>query len=179
MGNEGAMSGTVFKYRGRLITAGHLCQSWVLFNIVDLVEPMRVRSVEGDGELVSGRYVPERFRYDDKVDICVLREVDETIADLMELRRGRAVHVGDPVTIVGAPLGLMLFRTDGYVASLADARCNGWMTTSAAAYGGNSGSPVLDADGALVGMLVAGFPSYPIVSVVVPVAMIDAFLGDE
>ena len=179
MDGEGAMSGTAFKYRERLITAGHLCQSWTLMNIMELVEPMRIRSVEGDGELVSGRYVPEKWRYDDAVDICILREVDETIADLVELRRGRAVHVGDPVTIVGAPLGLMLFRTEGYVASLSDARVNGWMTTSAPAYGGNSGSPVLDASGDLVGMLVAGFPSYPIVSAVVPVDMIDKFLGED
>lgn len=175
----GAISGTAFRYRNRIITAGHVCEGWKQMEAEGLVGSFKIRYVEGDLRFAdSGWFVPKKWAYKEGPDVCVLRPIagTELPEEMEDLERGQRPGIGDPISIVGAPLGIPLFRTDGYVAALKDPWDNGFMLVSATAWGGNSGSPVLDAEGRLVGMLVAGVPIYPTVSVVVPVHLIDALI---
>lgn len=64
--------------------------------------------------------------------------------------------LGDPVTVIGHPSGLPLQIDDGgRVRAL-----RGGVRVTADAFGGSSGSPVLDGRGALVGLLTAGNGDY-------------------
>ena len=175
----GAISGTAFRYRNRIITAGHFCEHWERLEREGAVGSMQIRYAEnGSHFAVSGYFVARKWRHETGIDVCVLRPIadTETPEEMEELERATPPAIGDPVSIIGAPLGLSLFRTDGYVASLKEAWAENYMLVSATAFGGNSGSPVLDAEGKLVGMLVAGAPVYPTISVVIPTYRIDAFL---
>ena len=101
----------------------------------------------------------------------------KALLPIRELKAAAEVHVGDAVSVVGAPVGLTMYRTDGYIASL-NGLNEGYISTSAAAYGGNSGGPAVDSEGRLVGILVAGLVSYSHVSLLTPVSVIDALLDD-
>ena len=46
------------------------------------------------------------------------------------------------------------------------------------AYGGNSGSPILDFKGDVIGVLYAGSPSQPDISYAVPLNVLQEFLKD-
>lgn len=174
----GGVSATAFRYRGQLITAGHFCEHWADFEKLGLVGSMQVQFVSGPGFATSGYFVPRRWWNSKGMDACVLRPVKgaEVPEEMVELEEADPVAIGDPISIVGAPLGLALYRTDGYVAALKEPLADSLMTVSASAFGGNSGSPVLDSEGKLVGMLVAGIPIYPQISIVVPTWLIDSLL---
>ncbi len=97
--------------------------------------------------------------------------VDEPGGDVVRVQLDRAVdarrtplpiatswspRVGDAVTVIGHPSGLPLKIDDGARVSATE---RGVFVT-ADAFGGSSGSPVLDARGALVGVLTAGNADY-------------------
>lgn len=172
----GNLSGTAYFYRGHLLTAGHVCAAYdeISQTLPGQVGPMQLRFAVGNSFVTSGQYVPKRYLFDEDHDVCELSAIEFASGGLENLRAGAEPDIGDPVSIVGAPMGIPLFRTDGYVAQTSVHR----LLVSAAAYGGNSGSPVLDAEGRLVGMLVAGFREYPFISFCVPLVQIDEFLSN-
>jgi hypothetical protein len=63
----------------------------------------------------------------------------------------------DKVTIIGCPFGFCNSRTDGYFAG----KYKEFIYLTAPAAPGSSGSPILNEDGEVVGILVAGVPAYP------------------
>lgn len=71
--------------------------------------------------------------------------------------------MGEKVFISGYPMGVLLpMLTEGYVSGWMD----GYLLTSAAAYGGNSGGPVFY-NGKVIGLLVRGSREYPHLTLVV------------
>lgn len=169
----GVGSGTAFLYRGQIVTAGHVCAAW------DELKGAPIQMIylgEGKRYVQGGQYVPLAYQFDDATDVCVLRALTPAKHLLVDLARAESPSLGDPVTIVGAPMGLYLVRTDGYIANLSEKRVQGLMLVSAPAYGGNSGSPVMDRHGRLLGILTAGFPNYPVLSCVFQVAKVDIWM---
>lgn len=73
--------------------------------------------------------------------------------------RETPIENGEPVAVIGFPLGTYdLTITEGIVSSLAGRGDSTLMTISAPANHGNSGGPVLDTSGSILGVLTAGEP---------------------
>lgn len=112
-------------------------------------------------------------------DLAIVRTVDALPAS-PELAADDPAE-GDPVTIVGYPLGGQLTLTSGTVVGSTTDPLNenlgDVLVTDAPVEPGNSGSAALDADGRVIGVVYAkssdGF------SYVVPVSTLRAMLGDE
>lgn len=91
----------------------------------------------------------------------------------------RTAAIGEPVETIGNLMGLRFFHSRGYVATLPD-RMDRWQAvyTIASASGmGMSGGAVLAADGALLGITVAGFGPVGPMAFVVPATTICTMLG--
>lgn len=174
-GDGGSMSATAFMYRGYMVTAGHFCQNWTDAQDTGAVGPMVLRSAVGNGFQLSGSYIPAIFRFDEEVDACVLQEIFEGDYTLQALSPAYEVRLGEPISVVGAPLGFMVVRTDGYVA---DPNVEGEkILVAASGYFGNSGSPVMNEDG-VIGMLVAVMEEYPIIGIVQKIQSIDRLIDE-
>lgn len=169
---HGGHSGSAFKYRGFLVTAGHICAS------VDASDPEApvILSYMRDGQETFGGYFQVRAYVSDGVrDACILTPSGALRhAPLESLSAARSLTVGEAVSIVGAPWGQLLFRTDGYVAALELG--DGYLGVSAASAPGNSGSPVVNSAGEVIGLLAAGTPLYSNISFVTPIRVVDELI---
>lgn len=88
-------------------------------------------------------------------DWAVVR-VDRAIVghDPLPIRRAGAIGLGAAVTVSGHPVGLPLKVADG--ATVRDNSHPNYFGANVDTYGGNSGSPVMGADGVVEGVLVRG-----------------------
>lgn len=144
-GAAGTGSGFVVDKGGAIVTAAH---------VVDGASTVAVR-------LASGRDAQARvLGADQSSDIALLR-VDVPQAELHPLSLGDsdAVSVGDPVVAIGNPLGLERSLTAGVVSGLdrtiespSGATIAGAIQTDAALNPGNSGGPLVDAQGRVIGV---------------------------
>ena len=89
----------------------------------------------------------EVLRIDEGRDLAVVA-VDEVLRPLD--MAGEAPRVGEPVLVVGSPLGLEQSVVTGIVSAFRDAH----IQISAPLNPGNSGGPVVDADGEVIGVAV-------------------------
>lgn len=147
------------------MTAGHIC---------DTGDPLRLSRIDATGNEIQipGEFIPEKFVYGEPgKDACILAGSGPT--GLKNTFRAPRLKIGAPISIIGSPWGLSVFRTDGYLASY-DAL--GYLGVSAAAAPGNSGSPVLDSRGRVVGILVAGLTRYEHASLVTPIEEVDKLI---
>lgn len=88
------------------------------------------------------------------------------------LKVANHVKMGDEAYVVGCPMGSCGIITRGWVAE----SYKHWMVISASSTGGNSGSPVLNSDGEVIGILVAG-PTYGHISVCTPLRAIKSIVN--
>jgi putative serine protease PepD len=137
-------SGFVFDDDGHVVTNQH---------VVDGADQVTVRFANGDE--VQARVLGA----DASTDIAVLEL--EGDRDVTPLRRGssESLEIGDPVAAIGSPFGLEGSLTSGVVSGLdRDIRApngftiDGAIQTDAALNGGNSGGPLLDSAGRVVGV---------------------------
>ncbi len=100
-------------------------------------------------------------------DICILYNPGHGYAVLDFA--SRSPRTGDEVWIYGSPLGHANMLTRGYVSEDASVRMGAFsgrrVRIAAPAAPGNSGGPVLNKHGEVVGMLVGGSPSYAHLSI--------------
>ncbi len=146
MGASG--SGWVFDTFGHIITNAH---------VVDSADEVRVQYF--DGHVTRAEVVGA----DRDTDIAVLR-VDNG-ADRVPARRatGERVQIGDRVFAFGSPFGFKFSMSEGIVSGLGRsastpagrARISNFIQTDAAVNPGNSGGPLVDIRGRVVGMNVA------------------------
>ena len=138
-------SGFVLDGDGHVVTNAHVIEG-----------ADRVEVATPGGEPVRARVVGS----DPSVDLAVLAVPPDT-AGLRPLSTdGEAsVQVGDPVVAIGAPFGLDRSATAGIVSGLArqipsgdDVKIAGVIQTDAALNPGNSGGPVLDGSGRVIGV---------------------------
>ena len=117
--------------------------------------------VEGNDSVIVGFPEDGHFRANviqtyPSIDLAVL-QVDEEELPYLELSENPAYMFGDPITFIGNPLKFTGIANEG---SLIDFyQLSDWdvpvMMMEAPVYRGNSGSPVLDKDGQVIGVVFA------------------------
>jgi putative serine protease PepD len=142
---EATGSGFVISDEGHIVTNQH---------VVDNAQSVQVEFSDGsevDAEIVGT---------DPSTDIAVL-DVDRPATDLtvLEFAQTGALEVGNPVVVLGSPFGLEGSLTTGVISAVGrEIRSpNGFtienaVQTDAALNHGNSGGPVLDTQGRVVGV---------------------------
>ncbi|HSL65236.1 MAG TPA: trypsin-like peptidase domain-containing protein [Gaiellaceae bacterium] len=144
-GQASTGSGWVLNAEGYVVTNQH---------VIDGADEVTVKF--HDGEEVSADVVGA----DASTDVALLK-LDEVPDDLQPLDLGssESLRIGDPVVAIGSPFGLEGTVTSGIV-SAKDRQLtapdgftiDGAIQTDAALNQGNSGGPLLDAEGRVVGM---------------------------
>jgi len=149
--SEGTGSGFVIDDKGHIVTNAH---------VVDGAEELTV-SFGDDAADVPAKLIGE----DRSSDIAVIR-IDLKSKELGDVRLrplafadSRRVQVGDPVLAIGNPFGLDRTLTTGVVSalqreipSLNDFQITDVIQTDAAVNPGNSGGPLLDGQGRVIGV---------------------------
>ena len=145
---RGQGSGVVVSPDGYIVTNSHVARA---------SGALRVRfGVGGEAEatLVGA---------DDRTDLAVVRAEGPAVPALMLPDQTRA-RIGELVVAIGNPLGLERSVSLGVVSALyrdlptRDGVLEGLIQTDASVNPGNSGGPLLDADGAVVGITTAMLP---------------------
>ncbi|HUK67090.1 MAG TPA: trypsin-like peptidase domain-containing protein [Anaeromyxobacteraceae bacterium] len=146
---RGQGSGLVLAPDGYLLTNAHVARAQ---------GPIQVRL--SGSSTVKG----ERVGVDERTDLAVLR-VEAPGLRALPLADSRALAVGQLVVAIGNPLGFERSVTMGVVSALyrtlptpEGGLFDGLIQTDAAVNPGNSGGPLLDADGAVVGVTTAMLP---------------------
>jgi S1-C subfamily serine protease len=155
-GSQG--SGVIVDGRGYIVTNNH-----VISQAAQNPSQYKLTVVFNDGKKVTANLVGR----DPKTDLAVLKV--DNINNLTVARLGDSdkVHVGDEVIAAGAPLGLRSTVTNGIISALhrpvplsgegsdTDTVIDG-MQTDASINHGNSGGPLIDMDGQVIGINTAG-----------------------
>jgi S1-C subfamily serine protease len=118
--------------------------------------------------------------YDRLLDIALLK-VEMTPPYVFALEdMATALHPGDRIYAIGSPVGLQNTVTSGIVSALGRRFLpNGEVIqVDAALNPGNSGGPLLDADGRVVGIVYAGLPAYEGISFAISAAWIRQILPE-
>ena len=139
-------SGWIFDAQGHIITNSHVLQA-----------SERIEVQFSDGRVRNATYVG----MDRSTDIAVIK-VDPGHANLIPARRapGTPLHQGDTVFAFGSPFGFKFSMSKGIVSGLGrEARAMGnqvgytnFIQTDAAVNPGNSGGPLVDVNGRVIGM---------------------------
>ena len=152
-GGQGVGSGFVLNARGEIATNAH---------VVTEGEGSRIRKAEevyvafADGNQVPARIVG----FDPNADVALLR-IDPAGLTLRPLRLGTAedLRVGSPVAAIGSPFGEpqslsvgVVSATDRQITSLTGFDIVGAIQTDAAINRGNSGGPLVNARGEVLGI---------------------------
>ena len=145
-GFEGLGSGVVVDPSGWVLTAAHVVQTAEEVNV----------------ELASGETVPAKVVASEVLVDLALLKLDRAPAKLVAAQPGDSsrLEIGDPIFIVGAPLGISQSLTVGHVSGRrqANALFGGFeaaelIQTDAAINTGNSGGPMFNMRGEVVGIV--------------------------
>ena len=150
---RGLGSGFVLDEQGYVATNAHVVTAGER-------PPLR-RADEVYVEFAGGDRVPARIVGDDPNSDFALLKLDPAGLDLTPLRLGSTdqLEVGDPVAAIGSPFGErqslsvgVISAVDRDIQSLTDYRIGDALQTDAAINQGNSGGPLLDARGDVIGI---------------------------
>ena len=138
---DGSGSGFVVSQDGLIVTNAH---------VVGRNSSVEVKFV--DGRSYDGRVLGR----DDTLDLAVVQVESRLPFQPMTLGDANSVQVGDPVVALGFPLGNALGRdytaTTGMVSSLRTVGTVEQIQTDAALNPGNSGGPLVDQEGRVIGV---------------------------
>jgi putative serine protease PepD len=141
---EATGSGFVIDEEGRVITNQHVVDG------ADSVEVVTSEGKEYDADVVGT---------DASTDIALLDVEDDADLPVLELGSSESLSVGDLVVAIGSPFGLQGTVTAGIVSGLDREiqapdgfAIDGAIQTDAALNSGNSGGPLLDSQGRVVGV---------------------------
>jgi S1-C subfamily serine protease len=156
--------GTTFAIdKHRLVTANHIC------TVVEERENTHLVLTRHNGyRLLDYKGNIVVIRQEAKSDLCMLWIEDTVLCPLKVSKH--YPRMGDKVFIYGSPAGEFGYLTTGFIARThkriqvrfrSGARSMTVMSFSAPAWGGNSGSPIINEDGEVIGMLSSGSYRYP------------------
>lgn len=162
-------SGFVIRGDGLIVTNRH---------VINAALKVRVR-------LTDGRELPAKILGSDPVTDIALLKVDSANLQALHLGSSQSVSVGDPVIAIGNPFGLGQSVSAGIISarsrSLEDDPYIDFLQTDAAINHGNSGGPLLSANGIVVGVTSAIFsPSGGSVGLgfAIPAETVSAVIGE-
>lgn len=154
--------------------------------------------VQGKVYILTNRHVcdanvskidPDKIKFGGVVERIIIIDNQHDLC-LVTSSRDKGIKISfdpilsmDKVYLIGHPRGLPLVVREGRIIGETDEQ-HDWLDNkqiisqqiSATAYGGNSGSPVINAKGELVGVLYAGIERYPHEPLIVPRAAVIDFL---
>jgi len=161
--------GTAFLVENHLLTAGHICE-----DILKQKTTATLTYIDTNGQVQEGgSFFPKKVSK--KHDICELGTLVPVTHKMKNLRlRSGTIPLGEHVWVVGAPRGIFPVITDGYVTGHSE----DILWTSTPVTGGNSGSPVLDDYGAVVGLVIAVDTRYHHISLSVPGSLLREFFNE-
>ena len=158
-------SGFVVSNDGLIVTNAH---------VVDQYPSVSVRLINGQSH--SGRVLGR----DETLDLAVIKVDPRQAWQPMTLGEAGSVGVGDEVMALGFPLGDQLGRdytvTTGIVSSLRTYGSIERIQTDAALNPGNSGGPLVDRDGRVIGVNTSTFSDYQGISFAISIASVKANL---
>ncbi len=142
------------------------------YHVIEGANAIHVHFDSGDIYDVKGIIAVDRLR-----DIAVVRVAAYGLAKV-RLGNSDSVVVGDPVVAMGNPLGLVGTVTQGIVSAIRVREGAGYrlIQTDAAASPGNSGGPLLDAQGRVIGIVTLGIITGQNLNFAVPVNYARALL---
>lgn len=179
---EGAILASGFPIdKSSFLTAGHFCDAVAKGQEEgDLRKDILIQYLNQNEEVavMSGASIV-RYKFDESTDICLISRVKHGIPPVRLSVRN--VHFGDKLYVVGAPKGFFPTITEGYVSQAESTGMpidilNGKLMMSAPMTQGNSGGPVFNSRGEVVGIGVMVHPPYLFVCWAVPIGKIWDFL---
>ncbi len=135
-------SGFLVSADGKIVTNYH---------VIDAAHSAVAKMADGSFFPVAGVLEADRDK-----DLAVLK-VDGKGLPFLMIASGLGLHVGDHVVAIGSPLGLEGSVSDGIVSALREeAPGREWIQTTAPVSHGNSGGPLLNMEGSVVGVITWG-----------------------
>ena len=182
---SGTLIGTAFAVdEDYLLTAAHVCvgiYEIALLGMADLDEIKLTFLNQEQQKLYYYKQV-QIVDIDEDFDLCLLKRKNHKLTPV-QFGEYSKLKIGDKVMVLGAPQGVFPVLTEGRVIIFNGAGIlptyykRGLLTISAPVSGGNSGGPVFDEQGRLVGVLVMGLISYHHCNFATGLDMINKFLG--
>lgn len=138
-------SGFIYDKKGHVITSAHVVE-----NMTEVMVTMN------DGTALTGKVLGR----DPKTDLALLK-IDATDLMPVEIGSSDTAKIGDPVLAVGNPFGLGNTVTSGIISArsrdIQVGPYDDFIQTDAAINRGNSGGPLFNADGKMIGVNTAIF----------------------
>lgn len=145
--------GTAFAFApNRYVTAGHV----IMLGLASQYGPPALR--DANGKVYD---IDQLLRYSDREDFVVF-SLREQPRDVVQLKVGRKPAINETVFAVGNALGQGVVIRDGVYTSDTPEEQDGqwsWLRFSAAASPGNSGGPLVDQRGQVIGVVLRKSPS--------------------
>lgn len=153
-------SGIVVDPRGYILTNEHV-----------VVNAARIQVKLADGRMVYG----EVWGTDPSLDVAVVKVTVEGSLPYLKMEGGGDIMVGEPVVVIGNPLGLGHTCTTGIISALHRSVSVGGRSygdliqVDAAVNPGNSGGPLLNIGGELIGITTALNPEAEGIGFAIPI----------
>lgn len=172
------LNGTAFAYdKDHLVTAGHVCVAIFELQVMSVLEDnIRLSYLLEDVEIE--RVGVEMLEIDESNDICLI-SLPEHNLEPVKFADYKTVKRKDKVTLVGTPLGFMMYEEDGVVINPSkdvNPLIRDRLIISSPAAGGNSGSPVFNDEGEVIGLLSMGHNTFDHLGICIPSHKIERFL---
>lgn len=97
---------------------------------------------------------------DEENDLCMIENKNHRLKPLRIVAPEHKVKIRDEAFVVGAPSGVFPIETHGFV-SMPEFGNENRLLVSVSIFSGNSGSPLMNKDGEVIGVVVAGVKRYP------------------
>lgn len=160
-----------------ILTAGHFCFS-ILDNPQDFnwTEDIILYYINEDNEIdnTDGLTIEAANK---EYDLCLIRRNNHALVPLEIKKDFFNVAIGEEVITIGAPMGFFPSLTKGSVINKG-ADFKGRLAVTIPVAQGNSGGPIIDQNGEVVGMVIAVIGSYHHITIATPSDLILEFLYD-